>query len=219
MPVTAILLNWARPHNIPRIAAFLNDCPIINQVIVWDNSKKLPESPLYERVTALQNVYTMGRLLASKHAENDELYFQDDDILVGNILRMYDYWQKQPEKIVAGLAHEKDLRHWELEAHKVPWLQLGWGSFHRKEWLTLTDEYIVRHGEDELLRRKWDRIYTTIHGGHAPVKAKIFRLRNPGGGYSDSDQSSLWLKTDHQKLTTLAVARALEIRASMQSQA
>lgn len=219
--VTAIILNWNRPHNIPVIATHLQSIGLFNQILVWDNANanNLPEnSSLYVSIPSQRNCYTLGRYLASFNAENDELYFQDDDILVGNIPQLYDYWKKQPTKIVAGLADQDGLKHWELEANKKPWLQLGWGSFHRKEWLELTDEYLVRYGEDLLLRRKWDRIYTALHGQHAPVKAKFKRLRNPSGQYSDSDSGSLWLMKDHMQLTHLAANRALAIRAEMQAQ-
>jgi hypothetical protein len=212
--VSAILLNYARPYHIEPIVASLFAHPFIDEVIIWDNapadgaamqeSVGLRGGRRRVHLRGKQNVFTFGRFCAAKVARNDILYTQDDDVIVRNVPEIYRRFLEMQTLIVAGLVEN----HFRVEAHKTPWLQLGWGSMFRKPWLDCIAPYIEKYGQDNILHRKFDRIFTTLYGNHDPLLADVERLRDASGRDSDRDQNSLWLRQDHAQLTQIAVARA-----------
>ena len=218
--VSAILLNWKRPWNIPLIVESLAQYDFIREVIVWDNSGILhadevaPQScRLSIRVLSqLENVGTYGRFLAAEKAGCPLVYTQDDDHIVHNVDEIYQRHCRFPDSITAALSDTPTARHYACEAGKKPWIQLGWGSMFNREAIGVLGEWIARHGEDDLLKSKADRIFTVIHDRHVPLLADYTPLKNPDGILSERDANSLWLQSDHYKLRDEAVARALLIR-------
>lgn len=211
---SAVLLNWQRPYNLPRIVESLRRLEFVGEILVWDNSGSCPDIDSARILRSERNVCTYGRLLAAQQARHDVVLTQDDDCCVRNAPALYERFLSHRTHVVAGLS----LGHYRAEAGKTPWLQLGWLSFHLREWFGAGEDhgvvqpYIDRWGEDEVLHRKFDRIYTTLHGLHDPVPGDFEALKGPDGRPSERDRNSLWLRPDHQKLTRVAVARALEIR-------
>ena len=201
-PATAILLNWKRPWNLPEIIQSLQSYEFVKQIIVWNNGDDLQLDGV-EVINSPTNVCTYGRFLAAQQACHDVIYTQDDDIVVHNVETLYWRFMEHQERITAGLAGG----HYNAEAGRTPWQQMGWGSFFLKEWVACLDRYISEHGEDSVLHRKADRIFTALHGKHDPVLGSFTRLKNPDGNPSDRDPSSLWLKPDHRLLTMEAMAR------------
>lgn len=217
-PVSAVLLNWKRPYHLPRIVASLEGLPFVREVLIFNNAPEplgpIDADPNLEVPIRVfnwkQNVCTYGRCIAAQWAAHDIIYTQDDDVVVRNVPALYErFLAHQQSAITAGLAH----RHYELEAHQKPWLQLGWGGFFRKEWLSIIQPWIRQYGEDELLHRKFDRIFTVMFGRRDPQPGDFERLKDPRtGSDSDRDPHSLWLRPDHHRLTDLAVDRALSLR-------
>ena len=202
--VTAVLLNWRRPYHIPTIVESLRQHDFILQVVVVDNSGELGDIEGAEVMRCKHNFGTFGRYIgATSYAWNDVIYTQDDDIVVNNVPELLEEFQRHgEEKIVAGLS-EGHYKHEWLRTRK-PWLQLGWGSFHHREWLKPTiQKWIDRRGSrDQLLWSKFDRIYTHLIGPdrqHA-IPGKYTALRGPDGRRSERDQNSLWLSKGHRDL-------------------
>jgi hypothetical protein len=213
--VSVVLLNYKRPYHLPAIVESLDSLPFVDELILWNNGREgclidiIPECRASLMIVDSQeNLCTLGRFKAAELARNSIVYTQDDDVLIRNVPRLLEKFLAHREKITAGLVD----RHYRLEANQRPFMQLGWGSFHLREWMTETLEpYISRFGEDELLCRKADRIYTSLFAKHDPVHSvdgiDIERLKGPDGRDSDRDPNSLWLRGDHGRLTEEAMAR------------
>ncbi len=207
----AVILNWKRPWNLPEIIHSLQTYKFIKEIIVFDNSGKLElEGPTLNAPIVIQsqtNVCTYGRFLAAQQASHDVIYTQDDDVVVHNVKALYERFMRHQKQITAGLSGG----HYAIEAGKKPFLQLGWGAFFLKEWINSLDKYIREYGEDNVLHRKADRIFTALHGKYDPVPGSFTRLKNSDGKPSDRDPSSLWLKPDHRQLTMEAMARVKQL--------
>ncbi len=208
MQLSAVLLNWRRPYNLPKIVESLRTTKLFSETIIWDNSGTLEPIDGTTIIRSERNLGTYGRRLAAHHAKNDVVYAQDDDHVVENIPEILAAFMSRPDCIAAALNKP----HYKVEAGKKPWLQIGWGSFQRREWFDNVKPYIDCYGVDDLLLSKYDRVYTVMHAKHNPIVAKFRRLQGPDGDVSESDKSSLWLQKDHWRLRDEAVSRAIRIR-------
>lgn len=204
--IAAVIINWKRPHNIGRIVEDLSMLRLFDEILVWDNSSILekPAGSRFALINSEENLCTYGRFLAVKHSTCDVIYTQDDDYLTGGYAdELVALHKKNPDKIVAGLIEG----HYNAEAHKTPWLQLGWGSVFHRSAIDVLDQYTERFGVDEVLKRKADRIFTSLHGEHLPVKVLPLRLFDPNGRKSETSDDALYRRPDHQKLTERAMER------------
>lgn len=211
-PVSAVLLNWKRPWNIPVIAQELSKYEFVREIIIWNNGGALDAKSIGTEkavvIDSTENMGTYGRYLGAKRALTSILYTQDDDVLVHSVGDMYDRFIKNnDDRITAGLAE----RHFLMEAHRKPWLLTGWGAFFRTAWMECIQEWIAAYGEGDLLYSKFDRIWTVLHGHHDPVVAHFTPLRNPNGEESGRDRNSLWLQVDHRQKVENAVSMAAKI--------
>lgn len=215
--VSAVLLNWKRPWNLLKIVPHLLSFAEIDEVVIWDNSGvlSLPENEHVHVIQSPENRCTYGRFLATKFAKHDVVWVNDDDYLVNNVSELLAAFETHRTAITAGL----DRGHYKAEAHKKPFLQVGWGGCFLREWVSVLDQWINVYGEDELLNRKADRIFSVLHGKHDPHLADFTRLTNADGKTSDRDPNSLWLRKDHRRLTQEAVQKALEIKSGISTRA
>jgi len=220
--VSAVLLNYARPYHIAPIVRSLDQHEFIDEILIWDNSDDGLDlaSMSGTRADLLyfsgdENVGTLGRWYAASHARNETIYTQDDDVIVNQVPQLLERFEAHRAKIVAGLAP----RHLDLEVHqkKAPWLAIGWGSIHLKSWFDCIASWIELYGVDELLKSKFDRIYTTIFGEHDPILGDFERLRGPDGRDSDRDSSALWKQPDHYQKRNEAVRLALLLKQEVNS--
>jgi hypothetical protein len=216
-PVSAVLLNWKRPFHLNRIVSELTHHEFIDEIVIWNNAPEplaIEDLHLARDVTDVriinsdENVGTYGRFLAARVARNPIIYTQDDDCVVTAIERLYQRFIRHAGRITAGLVHG----HFDAEAHRRPWMHLGWGSFFLRDWTEVLDPWIERYGVDHLLYRKADRIFTTLFDRHDPHRTQIERLLGSDGGPSDRDSHALWLRPDHLRLTQEAVTKALGLR-------
>ena len=207
---SAILLNWKRPWNIRPICESLLALPFCSEVICWDNSGTLQlDMPGVTVVRSHNgNVGTFGRFLAAQEARHGLLLTQDDDVLVENWPDLYGRFMDDGERLVAGLSPG----HYRNEAHKVPWLLMGWGAVFRRQWLDCLQPYLNQYGEDEMLYSKFDRLWTVLYGKHDPIPAQYISLTGPDGRRSDTDANALYRQRDHRKLVQQSVERALALR-------
>lgn len=217
---TWVLINWARPWNIPKIISAVCKYPFVNEVIVWDNSGKLnipgweaiPEfendhSTSVKIIRSDKNVHTYGRFLAAEQAKNDNIVTCDDDVIPLHMEWLYKTYcrTRTPTAFVSEGSY--------LNEQYRPWLQLGWGSCFTKDSVRVLDKWVAKYGYDELLYRKADRIFTTLCGMDRNMYHGSYeRLKNPNGGLSENDESSLWHRSDHVELTQQAVEKALELK-------
>lgn len=81
--VSAILLSWRRPKNIERIVAELRTWKRIGEIMVWNNN---PDQKLSLAgatvIDSGRNFGCLARYGLVALAENDTIWFQDDDLLV-----------------------------------------------------------------------------------------------------------------------------------------
>ena len=209
---TAVLLNWKRPYHMPTIVAALRAVPIIEEIIIWDNSGRLPDVDGATVIQSKENVGTYGRYLAAQQAAHRTIYTQDDDYVVSNVMGLWGRFNGT--KIVAGLSPG----HYRTQAHKTPFIQLGWGSFHRREWMEdSVRKWVACYGVDDVLKSKFDRIYTVLAGveKHDPVMGQFTALREDDGRPSDRTDKAIWVQPGHYKRVEEAVARAVELRDSI----
>lgn len=155
---------------------------------------------------------TYGRYLATAYATNELIYTQDDDCIVKNVPELYERFMSNKPGITAGLADKPGSRHYEVEAHKTPWIALGWGAFFLKSSVGVLDKWKSKYGEDELLIRKADRIFTVLCTPHDPIRSNHDILKGPNGVPSERDENALWRQKDHYQLRDTAVKKALSLK-------
>lgn len=214
MKVAAVLLSWRREHNLPLIVSRLQAEPLIDSVHVWNNAGCNSELKIngVRIYASTRNICTLGRYKCAAMTDADLCYVQDDDYLVENIPELIRLAQEKPDTIVAGLSPG----HLKVEGNgQAAYMNLGWGAVFRREWISVLDEWVRVYGEDDLLERKADRVFTVLHGKHLAIPAKVTRLVDPSGRFSDESKDALYRRPDHRILTNQAVQKALELRDAM----
>lgn len=220
MSVSAVLLNWKRPWNIPLIVERLRTVPEINNIAIWDNSGSCPaidddrvyRFDIHDRDGVKRNCVTYGRFILGDRC-TDWIYTQDDDILVNNIPEILAHSESNPNHITAALTSG----HYNHEAGKASHVQLGWGSLFRRDWIKPAFQpWLDTYGENNLLYRKADRIFAMMIGKerHNPIHADVERLKDPDGNFSDCSEDSLWKQPDHFQLTREAAECVRKLKAS-----
>ncbi len=94
------------------------------------------------------------RYLLAKEAENEIIYFQDDDCLVNYQI----LWKKFNGRITNTMTDG-----FQQFYEPLGCTLMGWGSFFPKSMLSVFDKYIAKYGEDEHLLREADRIFTYLN--------------------------------------------------------
>lgn len=184
LSITAVLLKWARPKELKQIEEHLRSMPYIDEVIVWDNTK--------------ENYINYGRYLGAIEARNDIIYTQDDDCIVRNLPDLLSKWDG--ERIVNL-----------MKPSHIPLYQThtmaGWGMLFNRHWAECLERYIDRYGEDYVLKRECDRIFSIL----APVPFKTYE-----GDIVDfpsaNDHYALYRQPDHESTKHLAIERAEAIK-------
>ena len=190
--VTAVLIQWKRQHNLPRIIESLN-LPFISEILIRDNSK-------------CKNIACYGRYWLARKAKNDIVYTQDDDCVV-DVNKIYKEFLKDDSKMAAGTIQGfvdvvDDFTYGSKQLGLV-----GWGAFFKKKWINILDKYTHVYGTDECFYREADRIFSILLGKHHNlVKADIELLE-------DEDKSiALCEQPEHLKFKKMAIERALELK-------
>lgn len=82
--ITAIVLNYNRPHNIPKLVEKLKNIKFINEIIISHGKKEttiLIDDPIVVNETEVGNKYfSANRFEIANLAKNDFIMFIDDDI-------------------------------------------------------------------------------------------------------------------------------------------
>jgi hypothetical protein len=140
MGVTAVLIKHNRIEELELIIQNLKQYPFIKEILIRDNT--------------VDNKITYGRYLEARKASNDIIYFQDDDCIVNNIEKLYRLFDGT--KLVNGVKEAR------IKFYSGKNTLVGWGTFIKKEWLNVFDEYLKLYKEDRLLYREADRIFTSL---------------------------------------------------------
>lgn len=206
-----VLLHWKRTDNVRLIVDRVVRLPFVGEVIVWDNAGGFELKQLsagYEKIKVVHskdgNKVTWGRFLAAKMATYRIIATQDDDYLVLN-------WESLWKRFLthrARITHSLDKGHYLNEAGRRDFAQLGWGSLWLRDWVSVFDPWLAKYGEDEMLRRKADRVFGALFGGRDrfdPVEADVQELHGARG------PEALYKLKDHGRLTKEAVLRAREL--------
>jgi hypothetical protein len=81
--ITAILLSWQRPRNLPRIVAELARFRPIDEIIVWNNNPEARlDLPGATVINSPRNFLCFPRYCMAPLASNETIWFQDDDLLL-----------------------------------------------------------------------------------------------------------------------------------------
>tara|TARA_R110000824_G_scaffold526_4_gene3346 strand:+ start:6222 stop:7052 length:831 start_codon:yes stop_codon:yes gene_type:complete len=218
--VSVVLVSYARPWNLPIICQSLVDYGFedIHMVDNWQPSWesdgircRTDSSMLHTQfspellskvkyIKARSNCKTASRYLSlDKHVKHEVIATVDDDYVVTD--KGWDHileaWTG--EKIVAQLPAENGQFR---QSGKVPFINIGYGSLFKKSWANVVFSYLLNEGlvSQEEFRRFGDRIFTTFFGSWDIVEATdktLRRLTNPNGELSDTDSSSIHLKSDY----------------------
>ncbi len=208
--VTACLLSWKRPQNLPVIVRALSRVECIGEILVWNNNPRVrlefPE-PNTRVIQSGENLSCYGRFQCAAQARNPVVYVQDDDALNPDVAGLYDQFLRDPARITHALAPT----HWNQRNRRTygesQAALLGWGAFFRKEWLSVLEELPPPVRKDPAFRREADAFFTVLlERKHNAVPAEISHL----DGHS-TPGIALWCDVGYQRLTSLAIRQALRL--------
>jgi hypothetical protein len=102
--ITAILLNWMRQENIRIILENLVHNHLVDEIIIWNNNpsiRLLFMHPKIKIINSPKNYGTFARYSAATLAENETIFFQDDDLLPteAQIRTLYNAYKKDPTRL------------------------------------------------------------------------------------------------------------------------
>ena len=207
--VSACLVAWKRHQNTKRIVQELQSIEVIDDIIVWNNNTNTSLTIDHPKVTVVnsdRNMMTYGRFLATRYAKHDVIYTQDDDCLVHNIRDLYRSFVKNAECITHSLKPPHMHRTEERIFGQAQMALVGWGAFFKKQFVGVVDRYIDVYGEDELLLREADRIFSILLSRpHRAVPAQVTDL--PG----HSGAEALSVDPEHPRKVSRAIQRAVAL--------
>jgi GT2 family glycosyltransferase len=206
--VSACLVSWKRPQNLPIIVQALRRVECIDEILIWNNNPevKLELSDRNTRVIqSADNLSCYGRFACVAQARNPVVYVQDDDALNHDIPGLYDQFLRDPTRISHVLAPT----HWGQRNRRVygeaQAALVGWGAFFRKEWLSVLDELPQPIRQDPLFQREADAFFSLLlQRKHNAVPGQIAHL----DGHS-TPGIALWCDPGYKSLTSLAIRQAL----------
>ncbi len=207
-PVSACLLSWKRPQNLPVIVRSLRQVESIDEILIWNNNPAARleiAEPNTRVIQSDQNLGCYGRFRCAAEARNPVVYVQDDDALNHDMAGLYDQFLRDPARIAHALAPT----HWPQRNRRTygeaQAALVGWGAFFRKEWLPVLDELPASERREPLFRREADVFFTMLlERRHNAVLGQITHLDD-----HSTPGIALWCDPDYQRLTNLAIHQAL----------
>jgi len=206
--VSACLLSWKRPENLPIVVQALRRVECIDEILVWNNNPdvrlEFPE-PNTRVIQSGENLSCYGRFACAAQARNPVIYVQDDDAINHDIPGLYDQFRRDPTRIAHALAPT----HWAQRDRRAYGearaALLGWGALFRKEWLSVLEELPPTMRQDPLFRREADVFFSMLlERKHNAVPGQIAHL----DGHS-TPGIALWCDSGYKHLTSLAIRKAL----------
>ena len=139
MKVTAVLVKYQRPEELDTICDHLGTFDFIDEILIHDNTE--------------ENIMCYGRYKTALKAKNETIYVQDDDCII-DVQKLYDKYDRT--KLINGMKKSHMLTYSGVDS------MAGWGMFFEKSWIKILDKYINKFGEDDILIRESDRIFTGL---------------------------------------------------------
>jgi hypothetical protein len=208
--VSACVLSWRRPHNLPAIVAGLGRHSFVDEILIWANDPAVPLDFGDERVRVLssrENVGCYGRYLCAEQARNRIVYVQDDDCLLANMDELAAAFHRDPTRIAHALrpGHFAE-RH--LQVHGDSQVALvGWGAFMLRDWTSVLDRVPASLRAGALFRREADRFFSVLlERRHTAIVGDIRLL----DGHSRPGVA-LWVEPEHRRMAAHAVREALRL--------
>ena len=208
--VSACLVSWKRPHNLPMIVQALRRVACIDEILIWNNNPEIKlefPQPNTRVIESGENLSCYGRFKCAAQARNPVVYVQDDDALNHDIAGLYGHFLRDPSRIAHALApthwHQRNRRTYgEAQA-----ALMGWGAFFRKEWVSVLDELPAPTRRDSLFRREADVFFSLLlERKHNAFPGQIAHLE----GHS-TPGIALWCDPAYRRLTSLAIRQALRL--------
>lgn len=151
--ITAVLIKYKRPKELEQIVEHLKTVPEITEVLIRDNREN--------------NLFTYGRYLEAQKAKNEIIYTQDDDYLVYNIPCLIEAFGET--QIINNIKRGYE------KGYPCPETVVGWGALFCKSWINVFNRWKQKYGENYLMYRGGDRIFTTLFGEHKSIKVQTGR--------------------------------------------
>ena len=157
--VSAVLLVWKRVESTKILVDQIKKHKQIDEIILWNNNQDIEYTRdilEVDNITIINshiNKITFGRYLGAALAKNESIFVQDDDWNIKDFEFLYNKFITTENDIIAVCpkTHMRD-----IERNKF----VGWGSIFDKSALYVFDKYIQKYGEDELLYREADLLFT-----------------------------------------------------------
>lgn len=185
--VSAVLITYKRPLEIEAIINHLKGFDFINEILVRDQANG-------------KNLITYGRYITALKAKNEFIYVQDDDCIVHNIRQMYELFTSS--RLINAMKKECMSRYSGRDS------LVGWGAFLNKNWPKCLNRYIEQYGEDNILYREADRIFTSLLLNEMPRHTVLADVTDFPSAMS---RDSLSLYPLHEYYKKIALARIEEI--------
>ena len=116
--VSACLVSWKRPQNLPVIVQALRPVECIDEILIWNNNPdvRLELSDGNARVIqSPENLSCYGRFACAAQARNPVIYVQDDDALNHDVQGLYDQFLRDPTRI----SHVLATTHWPQRNRRI----------------------------------------------------------------------------------------------------
>jgi len=183
---SAILLKWKRPKEIEKIVQYLSRFSFIDEIRIREHTEN-------------NNQMSYGRYIEALEAKNDLIYVQDDDCLCLNIEELLTTWDGEH---LSNVMDEDSPD----AATGFGSTMFGWGTFFRKNWIPILDKWIEKYGEDHILHREADRIFSTVlNRRNNTIPGAISKFPSAWG------EMALFRQPDHFKFKDSAISRAKEM--------
>lgn len=208
--VSACLLSWRRPQNLPAIVRSLEPLEFIDEILVWNNDPAcrldLPGRKV-RVIDAERNEGCLGRFLCARQARNETIYVQDDDALVLDVAELYRAFCADPSRIAHGLTPEHYRRRARQHHGACHVALLGWGAFFQKAWVDVLDDVPAPLRETPLFHREADKFFSLLmERRHNTLPGRVRHL----DGHS-TPGLALWCDARHREASARAVCEALRL--------
>jgi len=186
--VSAVLLVWKRVESTKALVEQVSKIEQVDEIILWNNNQDVSytkEMFGIDNMTIVNshiNKITFGRYLGASLAKNEYIFVQDDDWNIVDFDKIYDRAKKSPSGIVSVCpkTHMQD-----IPRNKF----VGWGSIFNKKCIGVFGEYLERYGEDNILYREADLLFTNCN--------KYEKMLTQPSLLVKDDDRSLSLKAEH----------------------
>lgn len=186
--VSAVLLVWKRTESTQTLVNQVSKIKNVDEIILWNNNpdfqytRDMFEFSNITIVNSHVNKITFGRYLGASLAKNNKIFVQDDDWNIIDFERLYNRKKEGSYDIVSVCpkTHMQD-----IPRNKF----VGWGSIFDKKCLNVFDDYIKEFGEDQILYREADLLFTNCNNYEKMLTKPSTLVRD--------DNRSLSLESNH----------------------